>query len=129
MKRTYILSIDAIINFILGIFLLLFPHKLVQFLGLPLVEVSFYPSILGAILFGIAVALLIENYKRQQSMTGLGLVGAIVINICGGIILALWLLFGNLGMPLRGYIILWSLVVILVFLSLVESGMSMRGKK
>ena len=97
MKRTYILSIDAIINFILGIFLLLFPHKLVQFLGLPLVEVSFYPSILGAILFGIAVALLIENYKRQQSMTGLGLVGAIVINICGGIILALWLLFGNLG--------------------------------
>lgn len=129
MKRSLILLIDAIVNFILGIFLLLFPGKLVQFLGLPLVEVSFYPNILGAILFGIAVALLIENYKRQQSIIGLGLVGAIVINICGGIVLAFWLLFGNLGVSLRGYIILWSLVAILVLLSFVEFGMNMRGKK
>jgi uncharacterized membrane protein len=129
MKRRYILLIDAIVNFILGIFLLLFPHKLVQFLGLPLVDISFYPSILGAILFGIAIALLIENYKKQQSIIGLGLVGAIVINICGGIVLAFWLLFGNLDIPLRGYIILWGLVAILVFLSSVEFGMNMKGKK
>ena len=129
MKSSIILLIDAVVNFSLGIFLLLFPYKFVEFLGIPLIEKPFYPNILGAVLLGIAIALLIENYKKEKTVTGLGFVGAVVINLCGGIVLAFWLISGNLEIPLRGYIILWSLVCVLVFLSSIEFGISIKKKR
>lgn len=57
-----------------------------------------YPSILGAVLVGIGVALLIQN----KSESGLSLAGAVAINLCGGIVLAFWLSFGFLALPTRG---------------------------
>ena len=53
-------------------------------------------------------------------MRGLGLGGAICINLCGGIVLALWLIAGDLSLPLRGLVLLWGLVVILVGISIFE---------
>ena len=52
MKRSALLMADAIINLVLGVLLLFFPPALVRLLGLPQTEQSFYPSILGAVLFG-----------------------------------------------------------------------------
>jgi hypothetical protein len=124
MKDSITLMIDGIVNFLLGSFLLFFPRQLVQALGLPSAVISFYPSILGAVLVGIAIALLIENFGKQKSVTGLGLGGAIAINLCGGAVLALWLIFGRIDIPTRGYILLWSLVFILFVLSSVELGLS-----
>jgi len=72
---------------------------------------------------GIAIALLIENFSKQESRAGLGLAGAIAINLCGGVVLALWLMFGNIEIPLRGYIIMWSLAIILFVLSGIELGL------
>lgn len=129
MKRSIILLVDAVINFTLGVFLLFFPKNFIEVLGLPKTDMSFYPNILGAVLLGISIALLIENYKKQKTITGLGFVGAVVINMCGGIVLAFWLIFGSLDIPLRGYIILWSLVIILVILSSVEFGISIKKKR
>ena len=80
---------------------------------------SFYPNILGAILFGIGIALLIE-YRRTGEFIGLGLGGAVSINMMGGIVLFFWLAFGNLNIPAHGKIILWILDVVLIGISSME---------
>ncbi len=129
MRKRIILLIDAIINFALGIILLIFPLNLIRLLGLPISEMSFYPSIFGAVLIGIAFALLIEYFKKQKQAVGLGISGAIVINFCGGIALALWLILGHLEIPLRGYVILWGLVLILFVLSSIELALNFNKSK
>ena len=131
MRHTTLLKIDAAINLILGILLLAFPLELVQALGMPMADPSFYPSILGGVLFGIGLALLIECYRQSNGFIGLGLGGAIAINLCGGLVLAIWLLSDSLYLPLRGQIFLWSLVLLLVGISLIEgfAQLKMRTKK
>jgi hypothetical protein len=115
-----ILAVDAVINLALGI-LLLFFQSVYRFLGVPASSTGFYPNILGAVLIGIAVALAIEVFKREGGTSaGLGLLGAISINLCGGLVLVLWLVFGDLTMPLHGWIFLWVLAAVLVGVSLVE---------
>jgi peptidoglycan/LPS O-acetylase OafA/YrhL len=117
MFRNPVLLIDALINLILGVVLLTFQPSLAEALGVPQTEQTFYPTILGAVLFGIALALLLECAGRPQGLVGLGLGGAIIINLCGGIVLAIWLASGRLAIPMRGQALLWSLVVILVVIS------------
>ena len=109
-----LLLLDAAINLVLGALLIVFPRSIVSALGVPTVDVAFYPSILGAVLVGIGLALVVE-YRAGSS--GLGLMGAIAINMCRGIVLAAWLAFGDLALPLRGVVSLWVLVLVLVSLS------------
>ena len=120
MERSTVLIVDAVINFILGILLLGYSPGIVTFLGVPSVDHSFYPTILGGVLIGIGVALLVEYFRGPRGSIGLGLGGAIAINLCGGSVLALWLLAGDLVLPARGWIFLWTLAVILVGISGVE---------
>ena len=120
MNRKSILLIDAIINFILAFLLGIFPKDIISFLGLPMVSNPFYASILGGVFFGIGIALLISRSAKNRNSDGLGLRGALAINISGGFVLALWLLFGALDVPAHGKIIMWALVVILIVLSAVE---------
>ncbi len=116
-----VLIVDAIINFALGLLLLVFPPSVVYTLGVPASSTNFYPNILGAVFIGITIALLIAAYARESlRYSGLGLVGAVSINLCGGIVLGLWLIFGSLEIPTRGAFFLWALVVVLVILSTVE---------
>jgi len=115
-----ILFIDAIINLLLGILLLPASDVIADFIDVPPVEPGFYPSILGAVLFGIGIALLIETFKGERKLSGLGLYGAIAINLCGGLVLALWLILGELHLPLRGLIFLWILVFLLIIISTIE---------
>lgn len=114
MNSSILLTIDAAINLALGVLLIIFPKTLVSVLGIPNSDSAFYPSILGAVLFGIGIALLLERFRGSD---GLGLFGAISINLSGGVVLAVWLLSGRLALPLRGLVILWALVLILVGIS------------
>ncbi len=125
MSPSALLVVDAVINLGLGASLVLFPKGLVLALGIPDAEVAFYPSILGAVLFGIGLALLIE---RIRGSSGLGLSGAIAINLCGGAVLAAWLVSGALAVPLRGRFLLWGLVVLLVGVSGLEIFSQARGR-
>jgi hypothetical protein len=115
-----ILFIDAIINILLGILLLPASPRIAEIVGVPPVETGFYSSILGAVLFGIGIALLLETFKGNRKFSGLGLYGAIAINLCGGFVLAFWLIFRELHLPLHGLIFLWILVFLLIFISIVE---------
>jgi len=119
MKRSILLTIDGIINLVLGMLLMIFPAPLVAALGIPAAP-AFYPSILGGVLFGIGIALFLERGTQRTQGSGLGLIGAVAINLCGGLVLAAWLIFGELGLPLRGLIFLWLLAVLLVVISSVE---------
>jgi len=121
MSSSKVLLIDAGINLILGILLLSlipFPEQVPQFLGVPKVENAFYPSILGAILFGIGIALLLESFRTNtRQLVGLGLGGAVAINLCGGAVLIGWLIFGGLNLALRGMVFLWIIALILITIS------------
>jgi hypothetical protein len=129
MHRSFLLKADAAINLILGVLLMAFPAKLVKALGIPLSDPSFYATILGGVLFGIGLALLLECYRKSNRFIGLGLGGAIAINLCGGLVLAVWLLSNALRLPLRGQIFLWSLVLLLVGISVLEGLSHIRSGK
>jgi hypothetical protein len=118
--RRTLLRVDGLINLILGIVLIIFPSSLVDYLGVPGAHTSFYPNILGGVLFGIAIALFLESQNTARNTSGLGLLGAVVINLCAGLVLGAWLLWGDLELPLRGTVFLWGLVTLLVGISSVE---------
>lgn len=129
MNRSTLLKADAAINLILGILLMAFPAGLVKALGIPVPGTPFYATILGGVLFGIGLALLVECYRKSNRFVGLGLGGAIAINLCGGFVLAAWLLSDKLTLPLRGHIFLWFLVLLLVGISLLECLSHLRKGK
>ena len=121
MKKKITLITDAVINLILGILLLAYSPGLVSILGVPPSDNFFYPNILGAVLLGIGIALVIEAFrKRKDKYTGLGLLGAVIINICGGTVLLIWLLSGGLNLAQKGLLFLWTLDVLLLGISFVE---------
>lgn len=115
-----LLIVDCIVNLLLGILLLLFPFGIIDLLGLPETNTNFYPCILGAVIFGIGLALFSELVGYSRSFRGLGLGGAILINLVGSIVLIIWLLFGSMSIPLRGQIILWTVGLVVLLIGIVE---------
>ncbi len=126
MRTSTLLNLDAAINLALGILLIAFPAPLITWLGIPGAASPFYPSILGAVLFGIGLALLLERYRPRPGMVGLGLAGAVAINLCSGLVLAGWLLLGRLSLPVRGNLLLGTLAVVLIGLSALELRAQLR---
>jgi hypothetical protein len=114
------LIIDGAVNLALGAALMLFPSGTQELLGLPRSSTGFYPSLLGAVLFGIGLALGMERFAGPARIRGLGLGGAIVINICGAGVLMIWLTTQRLGIPVRGALILWAVAVVVLLIGLAE---------
>ena len=119
-KHKALLLIDGIVNLILGLLLILYPVGIVELLGLPPTDTYFYPIILGAVLFGIGIALLIERYGEPRKVRGLGLGGAIAINLSGAGALVIWLVISPFSLPIRGKIILWSVAIAVLAIALAE---------
>jgi len=119
-KIKILLLIDGIVNLLLGMLLLLFPFGIAQLLGVPQPNSNFYPTILGAVIFGIGIALLLESYGKPHGIHGLGIAGAIAINFCGAGVLTLWLISDPFNLPLRGYIILWAIAIVVLVLGFIE---------
>ena len=119
-NHCFLIFLDGVINLLLGIILLLFPWGSGQWLGLPIPSNHFYPTLLGAVIFGIGLALMLEWKGQSENYRGLGLEGAILINFVGGGVLLLWLLFVPLQLPLRGVIILWVVAISVLVVGLIE---------
>ena len=128
MRRSILLELDGAGNLLLGVIFLAFPAWLSSVLGLPRDDVRFYPTILGAILFGIGLALLLERFRGSRNYTGLGLVGALTINLSFGLGLAAWLVITSVKLTLLGTVLMWGLVAILVGLSGVELFAEMKER-
>jgi hypothetical protein len=120
-KHKLLLAIDSTVNLALGLLLLLFPARILELLGLPLTNTYFYASILGAVIFGIGIALLFELWGARRGIRGLGLGGAIVINYCGAGALVAWLLFGHLNFPMRGQVTLWAVAIVVLGIGFAET--------
>lgn len=113
-NRSTLLAVDGAINVVLGV---------------PAASPAFYPSVLGGVLLGIGIALLIERARLPLEGVGLGLAGAVAINLCAGLVLAGWLVVGDLRLPARGLVFLWSLVLVLVGLSGAEVLNQLRQRR
>lgn len=61
MNRSILLTIDSLINLPLGVLMVVFPRDLIAFPGIPEPSSAFYPSILGAVLWGIVVILAVVS--------------------------------------------------------------------
>jgi uncharacterized membrane protein HdeD (DUF308 family) len=119
-KHKRLLIIDGFVNLVLGVLLLLYPTGIASYLGVPQTESSFYPTILGGVIFGIGIALMLEAFGAQASIRGLGLAGAIAINFCGAGVLTVWLTTTPLNIPTRGYIVLWGIAGVVLVIGAVE---------
>jgi hypothetical protein len=132
LKTSKVIIIDAVINFSLGILLLLtvpFPETIPQFLGVPTVDNAFYPSIMGGVFIGIGMALILESARdKHNPLVGLGIGGAIAINLCGGGVLIGWLIFGDMDLPTRGLVFLSVLAASLVIISCGEMFIFFRNQ-
>jgi len=120
-NRRFLIFLDGVINLLIGIALLLVPWGMGNWLGLPVSNTNFYPIILGAVIFGIGLALMLEWKGSREKYRGLGLEGAITINFVGGGALLLWLLITPLQIPIRGVIILWVVALVVLLVGLIES--------
>ena len=116
----FLLAADAVINLLLGILILSFPAGVVLWFGLPTTDSYFYTSILGGVIFGIGIALMQEYLREGKGSPGLGLVGAISINLTGGGTLLYWLLFGDLHITTTGLITLWIIAALVIGIGLIE---------
>ncbi len=126
--RRNLLAIDAIINVVLGVSLLAFPGQIITLFGLPETNSYFYVTVLGAVLLGIGIALWIER-RNADRWRGLGLGGAIIINMLGAGTVFVWLLVDPFDLPTRGYVVLWAVVIIVLGTGLVELVAMMRRSR
>lgn len=118
--KNRLLIIDGVVNMVLGTLLLLFPSGMLRLLGLPPVHHHLYTSLLGAVIFGIGVALFIELFYGDRNARGLGIAGAIAINLCGGGVLLLWLVVKPFDLPMRGQVLLWAVAILVLTIGLIE---------
>ena len=86
--RRELLLLDGVGNVVLGLLLLAAPLRVTAWLGLSVSGSAFYATLFGAVLVGIGIALLLERRAKEGVTRGLGLTGALVINLCFGLALA-----------------------------------------
>ena len=115
-----LLFLDGAVNLGLGLLLIASPGRLVRALGVPGFGDRFYPTILGGVLVGIALALFLASRRRQGGAPGLGLAGAVMINICGAGALAIWLVLASDAVSIRGRITLWGIAMVVLGIAAAE---------
>ncbi|MDX2258165.1 MAG: ABC transporter permease [Hyphomicrobiaceae bacterium] len=101
-----------------GAVLLLLPLTAAQVLGLPKPRSGLWPRLLGAVLLGLAAATYMEG--AAQGSRGLGLAGAIAINLVAAAVITTLLVLEGAAETVRGRLILAILAGLLVLLALVE---------
>lgn len=113
-----LLWIETLLKFAAGVVLVVMPGSTIKLLGLPRTDNGFWPRLLGAVLIGLAGALFLEGSSPGSG--GLGLSGCLIINFCAvSIMVALLAL--DAGPPARrGRAAMWSIVVLLIVLSILE---------
>lgn len=111
-----LLIVDAAINLALGAVLLLAPMGSLPLLGVPTPTTFLFTSVLGGVLVGIGGALLVS----ARGLEGLGLAGAIVINVCGAVALVGWLVLADDALEPRATVTLWAIAILVLAVAALE---------
>jgi hypothetical protein len=120
MREELVLTIDGAVNLALGVVLAIFPKGFARLVGAPIPSSSFYASLLGGVLIGIGLALLLQRFWGRSHVTGLGIEGAIAVNVCGAVVLMIWLISGGLSIATRGLVFLWAVAVLVLGIGVSE---------
>jgi hypothetical protein len=115
-----LLWIETLLKLSGGVTLALFPFTTARLLGLPVSAAGLWPRLLGAVLIGLAGAAFIEG--STPGSRGLGLAGAVLINLVSAAMLIVLLMLERAAATMRGRGALWALAIGLVILSLFEIG-------
>jgi uncharacterized membrane protein len=129
MKEELVLTIDAAVNLALGVVLAIFPRAFARLVGAPIPSTSFYASILAGVLIGVGLALLLQRFRGRFHVTGLGIEGAIAINLCGGVVLVAWLTTGGLSVATRGLVFLWAVAILVLGIGATEIVLRVRQNR
>ncbi len=113
-----LLWIETVLKLSGGLALSLAPLLVIKALGLPPSQSTFWPRLLGAILIGLGAATLLQG--ASSDARALGLAGCIVINLTSAAMITVLAVLGAASATRRGTAVLWTLVVVLVVLSLFE---------
>jgi hypothetical protein len=113
-----LLFFEAVVKAVIGVVLMIAPATSFRVLGLPAVPTGFWPRLLGATLFGIAGAGIVEG--ALPGSRGLGLGGSLAINFAIAAMLTIQLAVNAAATTVRGRVLLWILAAILYVLILVE---------
>jgi len=119
-----LLILDGLINLALGVLLCLAPFGMAGVLGVPQPSSYLYSTVLGGVLLGIGLSLLWEARGPRRTTRGLGMGGAIIINFCGAGALLVWLVLSPQTLPMRGQLLLGSIVGIVFLVGVVELAMT-----
>ena len=119
MLTDLLLLANALLFLVMGAILAAIPAATIAAIGLPAAQPGFYRRLLGAALIGIGLALMMT--ALPAGLSGLGLDGAIAVNLSVAVMLAFLLLTGARKTPAGGKRLLWLLVLVLVALSALDS--------
>ncbi len=117
-----LLWFETILKGSIGIILLLAPITLARIAGLPHGNTSLWPRLFGATLVGIAAAFAVEGYNQINEpliAKGIGLAGAVVINLTAILALLSVLIFKGVSSK-RAYALIWVSILVLLGLMLFE---------
>ena len=113
-----LLSIETLLKLSAGLLLALSPRATIGVLGLPRTETGFWPRLVGALLIGLAAATFVEG--RSPGSHGLGLVGCVIVNFSAVSMMTTLLLLDAGPASARGRAMMWTLVILLVLLCVLE---------
>jgi hypothetical protein len=113
-----LLWIETLLKLSAGLALVLVPLSTIKLLGLPPTGSGFWPRLLGALLIGIAGALFLEG--SVPGSRGLGLAGCLIVNFCAVSMMGTLLVLEAGPPSARGRAVMWTIVVLLVWLSVLE---------
>lgn len=113
-----LLWIETVLKLAGGVLLVVAPLTLARVLGLQRPASGFWPRLLGALLIGLAAATFIE--ARFAGSRGLGLAGALAVNLAGAGVVAAELVMGSAAPSRRGRVVLWLVVIVLGLLAVAE---------
>lgn len=113
-----ILWLEIVLKLGIGLILLAAPRTLAKVLGLPVAEDAFWPRLVGAMLIGLAAAMIVE--LRLQPGHALGLSGIAAIDLAVGATLWAMLILGRAGSTKRGRLAIGTAAFVLTLLALVS---------
>jgi hypothetical protein len=113
-----LLWIETLLKLSAGILLALAPRATIRILGLPRIETGFWPRLLGALLIGLAASTFIEG--RSPGSHGMGLAGCVIVNFSGASMMAALLVLDAGPASTRGRAVMWTLVILLILLCVLE---------
>ena len=115
-----LLRADAVLNALIGVLLLLAPsHHIYEALDLPIAQPEIFTQVAGV--YAIALAMLLWEAPAHRQLERLVGRTACLANALAVLVIALWLVSGQIDTDSRGKILLWVIATPIAFFAIAEA--------